>query len=54
MKSRIVMAAVLMAGAFAASCGKPDSVKWEPYEESAVSMARTLGKPILIYATADW
>ena len=55
MKSRIAMTAVLVAWSLgSASCGKPDRVKFEPYDAAAVTMARTLATPIVIYATADW
>jgi hypothetical protein len=37
-----------------AGCAKKDSVRFERYDESSASMARTLEKPALIYATADW
>ena len=55
MKSRIVMCVALVLWSFGSSaCGKSDSVKFDAYEQSAVTMARGLEKPIVIYATADW
>jgi hypothetical protein len=36
------------------ACGEPERVKFKPYDEDALSLAHTLGKPIVVYATADW
>ena len=38
----------------AGACGDPERVKFKPYEEDAVKLARLLGKPTVVYATADW
>lgn len=56
MKSQIAMTAVLLAWSLgSAGCdSKADRVKFDPYDTSAVTMARGIGKPVVVYATADW
>lgn len=53
--SPITLTAALVAWCLAAgACGAPERVKFKPYDEDAVKLAQTLGKPTVVYATADW
>jgi hypothetical protein len=56
MNSRIAMTAVLVLSCLGAgACGsKGDPVKFDAYDTGALTMARNLGKPVVVYATADW
>jgi hypothetical protein len=36
------------------ACGKGSKVQFNPYDQAALDGARNLGKPVVIYATADW
>jgi hypothetical protein len=38
----------------AGACGKKGKVRFEPYSPDAISAARSIGQPVVLYATADW
>lgn len=56
--TRVVFLAVLSAAAIlVSSCSAKsatDRVKFEPYNAKALMTARGAGKPVVVYATADW
>jgi predicted small lipoprotein YifL len=49
------MALLLLASVLAtAGCRRGTPVQFSAYEDAAVDAARTLSKPVVIYATAEW
>lgn len=52
--TRMSVAAVAAVAIAATGCGKKRKVRFEPYSVAAAQAARSVGQPVVVYATADW
>jgi hypothetical protein len=54
-RATVVLGIAVLAAAFpVAGCAKRETVTFAPFDAAAISSAKVVEKPVLIYATADW
>jgi|688.fasta_scaffold618476_2 hypothetical protein len=53
-RMRMSVVAVAAVAIAATGCGKQRKVRFEPYSVAAAQAARSVGQPVVVYATADW
>lgn len=51
---RAPLALLAVAALAAGACGKKGKVRFDPYTPGSIQAARSLGQPVVLYATADW